>query len=124
MIGPKLNVTDDTPILELPLSVRTLNALRHGPVVHEKYWLSKINETFGDVKGLKDHELLVVPNFGRKSLKEWTDFRNAVLGVEPETAQKNELDRLFIAHENAVIALRKIQRDLRKALLESGKIQI
>lgn len=102
-------MTDDTLIRDLPLGNRVRNALCYSYVRVDDWngmWVYNPDRTFDEIKGLSDSELLRKPNFGRKSLKEWTDLRDTMLGVGAKALQRRmELHSLLLAHESAVIAL-------------------
>lgn len=106
-----MNITDDTLIRDLPLSNRARNALCYscGPDAWKGTWEYNPDRTFGEIKGLSDRELLRLPNFGTKSLKELTDLRNTALGVKA-LQRRMGLHSLLLAHESAVIALYDLQR--------------
>lgn len=56
-MGDGMALEDNTPIGELGLKVRTVNALYGSGA-----------QTYGELKTMKEHELLRLPNFGRSSL--------------------------------------------------------
>ena len=69
-------ITRDTLIDDLELSVR----LHHCLINEKKYSRSQAEPaTVGDFIDVPDHELMRIPNFGRKSLAEW---RKIVWAVE------------------------------------------
>jgi hypothetical protein len=61
-------ITRDTLLGNLDISIRLHNCL-----INEKkhYWGRDDPATVGDFMGMADHELMRIPNFGRKSLAEW-----------------------------------------------------
>lgn len=119
-----MSITHETLILELPLSIRTINGLMNSPKIAALSWRDAKVATFRDIKDVSDEDLLAVPNIGKKSLREWTHFRDKVLGIAPEIVPIHELDALLLAHKRAMIELDKIWADLRKALLKVREIEI
>lgn len=61
-------VTRDTPIDHLEIGVRLYNCL----TTEKKHVrLQSDPATVGDFIDMPDHELMRIPNFGRKTLREW-----------------------------------------------------
>ena len=63
-------ITRDTLIDHLEIGVRL-----HHCLVNEKkhFWLKADPATVGDFIDMPDHELMRIPNFGRKTLNEWRE---------------------------------------------------
>lgn len=58
-IGNRIPITDDTPIIDLPISVRAMNSLRGNDI-----------NTYGELSNLSRRAMINLRNFGRKSLEE------------------------------------------------------
>lgn len=106
-----MDITDDTLIRKLPLSVRIKNALMqaHAPDLP----CYNRDRTFGEAKTIPDEKLLELFNFGHTSLQEWVGFRDKALGLNTSYAyasRRTKLHSMLLAHETAVIALYDIQR--------------
>lgn len=58
-IGNRIPITDDTPIIDLPISVRAMNSLRRNDI-----------NTYGELSNLSRRAMMSLRNFGSKSLEE------------------------------------------------------
>jgi len=58
-IGNRIPITDDTPIIDLPISVRAMNSLRGNDI-----------NTYGELSNLSRRAMINLRNFGSKSLEE------------------------------------------------------
>lgn len=63
-------VTRDTLIDHLEIGVRLHNCLT---TEKKHFWLKADPATVGDFIDIPDHELMRIPNFGRKTLNEWRE---------------------------------------------------
>jgi DNA-directed RNA polymerase alpha subunit len=94
-------VTRDTLIDHLEITVRL-----HRCLVNEKkhFWLRADPATVGDFIDMPDHELMRIPNFGRKTLHEW---REVTAHLRGDDAPHNE------EHLAEVKLLREITSQIR-----------
>lgn len=113
-----MNITDDTLVRDLPLRSGIKDALCHGfsskapELAGFEYY--DYDRTFGQAKLIPDELLLGLHQFGPKSLADWVDLRNEVLGLPRTTTSRAprrvRLHSMLLEHESAVIALYDIQR--------------
>jgi len=79
----------DTNITELELSLRAIDAI--------KKWLPEV-KTAGDLNTVSDGELLRMPNFGKKSLKEVKEVLATMFGdlnnVKESSPEKNPMKKI------------------------------
>lgn len=96
-------MTDETLIQDLDLSVRTTNCLytiyreANGWEPYEPQG-SLPPPKIGDFRHLKDFDLLRLPNFGRKSLNEWKDILWQVDNPEVPYTQEEKALRSLAKH--------------------------
>ena len=93
-------ITRDTLIDDLELSVR----LHHCLTTEKKYSRSQAEPaTVGDFIDVPDHELMRIPNFGRKSLAEWRSIVWAVDNPDNPAIEEKMAEYKALKNIRAVI---------------------
>lgn len=94
------NITNDTTIEELELSVRTYNCLKRGGI-----------NTVGELRELKDEDLMKVRNLTRKGLEEVRDRLSRLEGQQT-TAELTTID--YSAMLDELIGLGEVKKQVKK----------